>query len=312
MAGFQLSFSEENVKKRPFDFPKLKLASGETARLTIVESPYSEYVHTVEKPVLDDSNRIVMQTKERFKDKTEYQVEKLTFVSNPICLGDREVLEKDGIDPENCPICARAAEGVRRFFPKRRFAMHVIRTNTAPGKFEPNGTGQQLLIWAFTDQIFNKLVEINNDFPLANHDLKLGPCTDADFQKADLAAANGTVVTDEIRATIFDEKNRSEDPTVFCGQRKSLALVEADLAQVDAVYARAAGDEDDASDISIKDLSTGISSILEEDGAGDGVPEVKADAVEPATSVEDLVPSSAEPSKPAGGGSSLDDLFENL
>lgn len=310
MPGFQLSFSEDNVKKRPFDFPKLKLANGETARLTIVESPYSEYVHSIQKPVLDESNRLIMQTKER-KDGTEYQVPKLTFVSNPICLGDREVLEKEGIDPDNCIVCARAKDDFRLYAPKRRFAMHVIRTNTVPGKFDPNGTGQQLLIWAFTDQIFNKIVEINNDFPLNAHDLKLGPCTDANFQKADLAAAKDTAVTPEIRDALFVEKNKSEDPTVFCGQRKSEARIQDDLNSVDAVYALAKGEE--GSDISVRDLSQGISSILEE-SAGDGLPTVSAEASVPATSVEDIAPSAPAPEekKPSAGGSSLDDLFDNL
>ena len=55
--GKQLSFTEENVKKNPFDYPKLKLAKGETARLTVVENPYSEWVHNIQKPLLDEQTR---------------------------------------------------------------------------------------------------------------------------------------------------------------------------------------------------------------------------------------------------------------
>lgn len=316
MAGFRLSFSEDNVKKNPFDFPKLKLAKGETARLTIVEDPVSEYVHSIQKPILDDATgALVMTTKEK-KDGTEYQVEKLTFVSNPICLGDREVLDAEGLDPENCPVCKRASEGGRGYYPKRRFAMHVIRTNTKPGTFDPNGTGQQLLIWAFTDLIFNKLVEINNEFGLADHDLKLGPCTDANFQKADLSAARDTVVDADARKNVFNDTTKAEDATIFCGNRKSRARIEEDLAQVDAVYDRAKGVEESAALHTTESLSKGLSAIISDDeDTANGVPTVSAEEVAPASSLDDL-PAAKEEKKaePAakGGGTDLDDLFNNL
>lgn len=301
--GRRLDFSEENIKKNPFDYPKLKLAKGETARLTVVESPVVEYVHTIQKPILDEAGQVVYQTKER-KDGTEYQVPKLTFVSNPICLGDEEVLDTDGIDPKNCPVCERAANGERGFYPKRRFAMHVIRTNTKPGTFEPNGTGYQLVVWAFTDVIYGKLVSIGKEFPLSQNDLKLGPCEDAVFQKADLSNANGTVVDEETRKLIYNDSTVAEKLEIFCGQKKSIDRINEDLAQVDAQWARAEGNEESESVTQVADLGSGISALLEDDAPAKQ--EAPAPAKEEAPAA---APAAEDKPKPA---TDFDDLFAGL
>lgn len=262
--GTQLSFTEENIKKNPFDFPKVHLVKGEVARLTVMEDPFSEYVHTIQKPQLDDRGNVLMKTAER-KNGTEYQTPKLTWVSSPICLGDRDVLDKDGIDPENCPVCARAAAGQKGFFPKRRFAMHVVRTFTKGKTFDPSTPfSGQLLIWAFADTVFNKLFSFNKEFGLKDHDLKLGPCTDEDFQKADLNVANDTAVSEEDRKAYFNDETKAEDPTVFCGARKTRARIEEDLAQVDAQWALSRGEADD-SVASAASLSEGLGALLSDD-----------------------------------------------
>jgi hypothetical protein len=327
--GKQLSFTEENVKKNAFDYPKLKLAKGETALLTVVENPYSEYVHSVQKPILDQAtNKVLYETKEK-KDKTEYQVPKLSFVSNPICLGDEDVLAEDGLDPVNCPVCAKAAAGEGNHWkPKRRFAMHVIRTNTTPGTFDANGTGGQLLIWAFTDVIFNKLYTLQKQWGLDTHDLQLGPCTDPGFQKADLNIAPGTAVDEAQRALLFAEKNRSTDPTVFCGNRKTKARIEDDLKIVDAEWARAAGTESDGLPVTtVASLSEGISSLLDEKNPKDeqgwsvSGPEATQTAKETATPVAsfdalpDTAPAAEKPAAPASkpaADTSLDSILDSL
>jgi hypothetical protein len=320
--GTQLSFTEENVKKNPFDYPKLKLAKGETALLTVVEDPYSEYVHSIQKPLLSERGDVLYRTAER-KDGTEYSVPKLSFVSNPICLGDREVLDEDGIDPENCPICARAAAGGKGYVPKRRFAMHVIRTNTRPGKFEPTEPyGGQLIIWAFTDTIFNKLFGFQKQWGLKDHDLQLGPCTDADFQKAELQVAPNTAVDEATRAAIFAEKNRSEDPTVFCGNRKTKARILDDLAVVDAEWAKANGEDSGAAVSSTQSLNEGINALLEDsnddtkDAEGwsktaqeEGKP---AESTEPITSFDDLPAAKETKAKPVSATADIDDILDNL
>jgi hypothetical protein len=317
----QLSFSEENVKKNPFDYPKLKLAKGETALLTIVEDPYSEYVHNIQKPILDERNNVLYKTAER-KDGTEYQVPKLTFVSNPICLGNRDVLDADGIDPENCPVCARAAAGGKGYFPKRRFAMHVIRTNTRPGKFDPTEPyGGQLIIWAFTDLIFSKLFGFQKQWGLKDHDLQLGPCTDENFQKAELQVAPSTAVDQKTRDAIFDEKNRSEDPTVFCGNRKTKARIEDDLKVVDDVWALSNGEDNSAATSSTKSLNEGIGALLDDTqnvpttkAADDVDAEGWAKSTEPVESF-DNIPEKAEtkaPAKAAAASGSIDDILDSL
>lgn len=331
--GTQLSFTEENIKKNPFDYPKLKLAKGENARLTIVEDPYSEYVHSIQKPQLDERGNVLYRTAER-KDGTEYQVPKLTWVSSPICLGERDVLDENGIDPDNCPVCARAAAGEKGFYPKRRFAMHVIRTNTRPKTFDAvDPYSGQLIIWAFTDTIFNKLFGFQKEFGLKDHDLKLGPCTDENFQKAELNVANDTAVEPKMRKAIFDEKNRAEDPSVFCGMRKTKARIEEDLAQVDAQWALAKGEDPDEEGFpTAASLNEGIGALLSEDEPEEEAPKkakakTKAKAkeetkVEPAVSFDDLPDllgddsegdeEEAPKTEKSDGAISLDDLLDNL
>lgn len=311
--GTQLSFTDENVKKSPFDYPKLKLANGESARLTIVENPYSEYVHRIQKPVLDDRNEVVFVTKEK-KDGTEYRVPKLSWVSSPICLGDKAVLESEGIDPENCPICERAAAGEKGFYPQRRFAMHVIKSNTKPKSFEASEPwGGQLLIWAFTDQIFSKLVEFQKEHGLADNDLKLGPCTDETFQKADLNIAKGTVVSDANRKAYFAEKNRAEDPTVFCGSRKTKERILEDLKQVDAAWAKSRGESQDEAVISTAGLSEGLDALLSDEPA-EKKESAKSSAPEPVASFDDLPVSEEKEEAPAATSApdSIDSLLDSL
>jgi hypothetical protein len=259
--GKQLSFTEENVKKNPYDYPKLKLAKGESARLTVVENPYSEWVHNIQKPQLDEAGNLLYKTMTR-KDDTEYQTPRLSFVSNPICLGKDEALDADGIDPENCPVCARAAAGGKGFFPKRRFAMHVIRTVTAPNSNKAQDPyAGSLIIWAFTDNVFSEIFRLNNEHGLDEHDLILGPCEDATFQKAKLSIAKDTAPTEEQKKAIFAEKNRSEDPTVFCGNRKSEARILDDLKVVDDTWALVKGDGEAEPTASLND---GISALLDD------------------------------------------------
>lgn len=281
----QISFTEENVKKNAFDFPKLKLAKGERARLTIVESPYVEYVHNIQKPILNEDGTVQYKTQER-KNGTEYTVPKLAFVSNPICLGTTSVLDENGLDPDNCPVCARAARGEKGYFPKRRFAMHVIRTNTKPNSFDPlTPPSRQLIIWAFTDNVFAKIVEYQKQWGLNKHDLQLGPCEDATFQKAELNIAPDVAVTPAEIAEYFAKENQASDPTVFCGNKKTRKFIEEDLAIVDETWARAKGEDDSLPTSSGASLTDGIKGLLDEDTTT-GVP---SESVSPVTSFDDLV-----------------------
>lgn len=308
--GKTLSFTEENVKKNPYDYPKLKLTKGETALLTYVEDPVAEYVHRIEKPMLDEAGNVLYTTKDRLNG-TQYQVPKTTWVSSPICLGDADVLDEEGIDPANCPICERAAAGEKGARPKRRFAMHVIRTNTVPNTFDANETGASLIIWAFTDQIFNQLFALQKQWGLDKHDLQLGPCEDAVMQKAKLAIAPGTAVTEDIKKKVYVDKNKADDPTIFCGTRKSKDRILEDLAQVDAQWAKSNGDTDSGDVVSDSvDLSSGISSLLDEEPApAKETPKAKT---EPATSVEDLPDSEPAPKAAASKTLDVDDILGDL
>lgn len=286
-----ITFTEDNVKKNALDFPKVKLALNERARLSIVENPIVEYYHQIQKPVLDDNNQVVMKTVEK-KDGTEYTTPKLSWVSTVICLGTESVLADKGIDPDNCPVCKRAADGQKGFFPKRRFIVHVIKTNTKPGSFEPtkNSDGSlstQVLIWSFTETIFNKLVEFQTGFGLTKHDINYGPCTDADFQKAEVNIAPDTALDEAARKNIFTEDSKAPDPSAFAGMRKTKERLEDDLAIVDEAWAKSKGGEVDqgSSVTSAAALSEGLASLLDEDDTTSGATTV----TEPVADLDSLV-----------------------
>ncbi len=266
-----ITFTEEHVKKNARDYPKVSLAMGERALLTVVENPVLEYQHQIQKPVLDEQNNIVMQTKDK-KDGTQYQTPKLAWVSTVICLGDPDKLQKDGIDPDACPACARAADGQKGFFPKRRFLVHVIKTATKPGSWEPTrnadkSVNTQVLAWSFTDVIFNKLVEYQSGFGLKTHDIYYGPRTNPGFDTADVNIAPNTVLDEAARANIFTDDSKCEDLSVFAGFRKNKARMEDDLAIVDEAFAKANGTEAStgAKVTSTAALSEGIASLLDDD-----------------------------------------------
>jgi hypothetical protein len=150
--GKVIDFDEANVIKKgggDYDFPKLKLtAKGDIARILLLESPTYEWVHTLNHPVIEDGIP-VMQTKQTRRGE-DYQVNKMAFVSRPICQGDDGILEEKGLDPKNCAVCAYAEENPDRMkAPERRFAMHVIKYNTKKNGDIITPFGVQVLVWAF-------------------------------------------------------------------------------------------------------------------------------------------------------------------
>lgn len=217
-----VAFSSNNRKKSGYvAYPKVKLTTGERARIAIVdEEPVAVYVHSLEAVVTDDFGKPVMVERE-FKNGNKKSYPKKAFVAAYKCTGDFKTLEETGSDAENCVMCAAALDpetGSAFAAPYRKFAIHVLQY-----KLNPNSTKVQnpfqadLKAWVFPDGKFNRLVEIADEHGSLNErDLLLGPCESAEWQKFDIQIAGGempewTKDSDRKKLVAALLENRSED-----------------------------------------------------------------------------------------------------
>jgi hypothetical protein len=231
--------SENKVATTSYDYPKLKLKSGERARIIVgLEDPIVEYVHTLRKPQI--INGVPQTIKAERKDGSTYDDYKMDFISRPICLGDATTLADKGSDPKNCPMCKLAQEhSDYTSAPQRRYAMHVIRYRTKPGDKQELSTpfSVDVLVWSYTDKTFNKIVDFREEWgDLRKHDLLLGPCTNETFQQFDITvAAKAAWLEDDERkrltAQTFKE-NLIPDLTIAAGSVKQKQWVEQDIQSI--------------------------------------------------------------------------------
>lgn len=268
----RVGFTESNKKStNNFDFPKLKLNQGEKARIVVgLEDPVMEYVHTLRKPQI--VNGVPQMETAKRKNGEEYQAYKKDFVGNPICLGRDEVLDDKGLDKDMCPMCALAAENPDYTdAPKRRYAMHVMRYRT---KGNTSDVAQpfsvELLVWSFTQTVFNKLVDIRNEIEggdLRKHDLILGPCTNQTFQQFDITPGlkRAEWMASQERGATFKEtwlENQIPDLTIAVGSKKREEWIKQDVETIREAWAEVKAYE--SGDTST-DLDTDLSGLLDDE-----------------------------------------------
>jgi hypothetical protein len=207
---------DENYKGDGADpFEKLRYTdNGEVARFMIAASPDPvtgepcrsiswEWVHTIRAPSLEHGVPVMEPLKK--KDGTVYGEKHSTrFVGQRLCLGDPDVLEDKGIDPNMCPGCAAAKRGVKDMRPERRYAVPIIRYETQGKKSDTVRTSPpsaKILVWVFSQKQFGllaawkrqvrDLLEISpdvKDFALNLADVVL-VCEDSNFQRIRWSAA---------------------------------------------------------------------------------------------------------------------------
>ncbi len=268
----RVEFTTENKKSTTnYAFPKLKLTQGEKARIVIgLEPPVMEYVHTLRKPEI--VNGVPQMETLKRKDGTEYQAHKKDFIGTPLCAGRDEVVGKNGLDKERSPTCKLAAENSDYTDPpKRRYAMHVMRYRTK-GNTEVVATpfSVELIVWAFTDKVFGKLVDIRNDIEggdLRKHDIILGPCTNPGFQQFDITPSlkKAEWMADKERAQLFSEtwkENQIPDLTVAIGNRKQESWIQQDIETIREAWAEVKAYENGGSASS---LDTDLGNLLDKD-----------------------------------------------
>jgi len=233
------TFAEENRSVTSTQFPKLKLEKDERARIVCVEKdPLFEYVHTLRAPKI--VNGIAETELIERRDGTKFEAFKLDFIGRPLCLGDMGILQERGVDPKNCPVCEVAAQNDTVSAPERRFAMHIIKYATRPGSFDVAlPFTPTLLLWAFTDTIYNKLIDFAKEWGnLQQHDLLLGPCTNPTYQKFDIGvAAKAEWLLDDQRknltaVTFKENKLNDAQLSEFIGRKVDTKWLKDDLDKI--------------------------------------------------------------------------------
>jgi hypothetical protein len=277
------TFSEDNVRRSPTDFPKLKLRTNEKARVVCIEKgPTFEWVHTLQKPAISKVNgKPVMESKKK-RNGENYETYQMDFIGRPICLGDPDILEDRGSDPDHCPACKLAKESDMLRPPERRYAIHVLQYATKTGSTEiTKPFAVQTRVWTLTENRYAKIVEIMREDGVTDPrriDLLLGPCEPPeDFQKYEIHAGSMCeMLADEDRTRVAAEtyrENHAPDLAPYCGRQVDSKLVAEDCEQIVEAWQRVRRAEQGGQSIdplgSDDDVSGSLdSSLLDSVGTG--------------------------------------------
>lgn len=264
----RLAFKSDNRTEQNDSFPKLKLDQDEKARIWCPEDPIVEYVHNLRMPKIGPDGQAVYKT-EKDKNGNEQQKQEFDFVGRPICLGDANTLEDNGLDPKNCPACREAMKSDYVDKPVRRFAMHVVQYNTQPNGKATTPFGGAVKIWSFTDFVFNKLIDIVDEYaPLSELDLAL-TCKSKTFQQYEMIANPNKVWFKESEATealmkqIYAE-NQAKDLASYCGRVTKREFVEGDIIKIKQRWDQLSGRTSPslASEVDAPSLGEGLDDLL--------------------------------------------------
>lgn len=249
-------------------FPTLKFTRvGERQRLLCLETtkladgrrmvaPVGVRVHYFKAPEVLDGEGLKEQRERR--DGTKELVWKLDFLGQTICLGNPQVLEQRGTDPDHCPACKANLDYPEWFKPAEMYyAMNVLLYSTRPGGWElAKPFSVSVIAWKLTSRRFNDLADLQADLAngtvrhwsgrdvpkdLSLVDLRLGPAEDpVSYQKYKVQSAEGIAmarssqqVEQYILKNVWTPDNlASEDQLeAICGRRTELGYVQADIAK---------------------------------------------------------------------------------
>lgn len=291
---------DENYKGDGADpFEKLRYTdNGEVARFMIAAAadPVTgepcrsiswEWVHTLRAPSLEHGVPVMEPLKK--KDGTVYGEKHSTrFVGQRLCLGDPDVLEDKGIDPNMCPGCAAAKRGVKDMRPERRYAVPIIRYETQGKKSDTVRTSPpsaKILVWVFSQKQFGllaawkrqvrDLLEISpevKDFALNLADVVL-VCEDSNFQRTRWSAAMRPAHRDpRVRQLVKELWGNPENrPTpeqlrASCGRDNGYDFFAEDVDEAESAWAQVEayvpGGDPTGSDPLSGDLDAGLDNLL--------------------------------------------------
>lgn len=246
------TFGQDKVRQSPTGFPKLKLEKDQITRVVCIEpGPVYEWVHNLQKPKIspvDGKPKMVWVKKRNSED--QVQDFDMEFVGTPICLGDPDVLEEQGIDPTKCPACKLSKETDFVRPPQRRFAIHVLQYETKPGT--PNLSqpfSVRCLVWVMSEGRFTSVTEVlsefsedGNDVDPRKVDLILGKCESAAFQNYPIKAAQQCALTasrDNLqRGMQTYQENHASDLSAYCGRKVDIKYLSQDLEDIVTTWER--------------------------------------------------------------------------
>lgn len=300
----KMTISSENKNETFKRYPKVTLEKDERARIVCLEDPDVEYVHNFKKPEILNGKPTMVKIKNE-KTGDEKEVNKMEWVATDLCLGDFEVLQKNGVDPENCPGCKRSKETDTILPPQRKFAMHVAQYVLQSGWKVADPFNASIKAWVFSDRRFNELVELKElQGDLRRVDLALGPCESKMFQnyKIQVAPGEAEYLASEDRKRFIVESfknNRCEDIPGLLGRKVDESLMREHLDEVEARWRAVRGE-------SAPDLSAAVNSRTLDESLLD-LAGASAAASTEAPKVETPAASSSSDDDPIN----FDDLFKN-
>jgi hypothetical protein len=222
----------------------------------------------------------MVQVQRRGETQTDYDRD---FIGRPLCIGDTGVLLDKGMDPDNCPACARADVSDEVLPPERRFAVNVIHYKTRNDGSLVTPFSCSSVVWQFGEGYYNKLVGIAEEHgAVVGKDLILGPCQVEAFQKYDIMAGGQNVwsADDRIKAIVEEThaNNRLDDLQAACGRKTEARWIKQDVDKIAKIWAQVRGEtrpqqaeHDYGTDAA--ELSKGLDELLAGGGNPHGVDE---------------------------------------
>jgi len=240
-------FSQENKVKTNTDYPKLVLDYKERALVIFIEpAPVMEYRHTLKAPEIGPDGKVLKEIRDG-KGGRQFEVAQTEFIGQHLCFGNFDVLQRAGVDPEACPTCAAAVEGNGIDPPKEYYAMNIIRYALKANSWElKDPFSVECVAWVFSGTRFNQIVDLAADWDdLRKHDVKLGPCENAQFQKYDINVIQKAewLQSKERKELVAQEyaNNKCPDLSALCARKVDRSSVLEDIARVQERYAQAYG-----------------------------------------------------------------------
>ena len=190
----KVTLAPENKSKQYEGFPRFKLATGEKARICLIDAdPERVYVHAYRMPVVVNGKPVTEIKQGR---NGEYEKVKTEYVDQFACDGDEDVLKDAGLDPANCKQCQEAKNDPTMFSPPApKYAQNILRYKTKPGTFQVADPFQaEVVAWVYSDGRFGTLCDIAGEHApkhggsMRGVDLLVGPCKSGEFQNYDIQA----------------------------------------------------------------------------------------------------------------------------
>lgn len=154
----------------PFKYLQLN-TTGQLARFYLpVSRPdittwWWEWVHTLRVPIIDVNGQPVVETKTSKRDQSSYFAFVRAFLAQRICLGDPDVLKERKVDPDRCPMCAAARDGLNGAAPERRFAYLVVRYGLQGGDSVNlrRPLMAEVMLWKLSQSMYDDLQKQKNE-----------------------------------------------------------------------------------------------------------------------------------------------------